>query len=409
MSVFMQHATTAHARIAATGEPDAPQQSRAGVTPTSSDSRRDLRVDFFRGLALWMILWGHCLHVTGDAHVALRITGYYWLFSDALEIFIFLSGYAFGIAYGRTYERSGLLICQVKAVNRCWQLYAANAICLVFVLAIVGGFGARNSIAYAHVAPLLDDPGRRLPQFLAMTCLPWLFQILPLYIVMLLPMPLMLAVARRSRVLALAISASIYLAAQLLPWLNYPSYEHAGATWFFNPFAWQFLFVLGLILAKHFHEGRAPLPRATWMVVLALLVTLSPVFWRVATFMAVRDIAGLGRFVEVLKTVTFPYVQGKGTLGPLRLVHFLAMVYLVAALLPHTLALWRHALARPLIQCGQASLEIYCLGVVLTYAVGVILLPGRTDVATHALLNVAAIVLSVAFAYLLKYRRETVK
>src|ERR1043166_4523850 len=57
----------------------------------------------------------------------------------------------------------------------------------------------------------------------------------------------------------------------------------------------------------------------------------------------------------------------KSSLSPLRLLHFLALAILVSRLVPSD---W-HGLAKPammaMIRCGENSLAIYCLGVLLSF------------------------------------------
>jgi hypothetical protein len=56
---------------------------------------RDLRLDLFRGIGLWMIFLDHIPHDV-VAWLTLRNYG----FSDAAEFFVFISGYLAGFIYG---------------------------------------------------------------------------------------------------------------------------------------------------------------------------------------------------------------------------------------------------------------------------------------------------------------------
>src|SRR5438128_8840804 len=66
---------------------------------------RELRLDLFRGLALWLIFIDH---VSPDLLTWFTIRSYG--FSDAAEIFIFISGYTAAFVYGRALVDSGLVI-----------------------------------------------------------------------------------------------------------------------------------------------------------------------------------------------------------------------------------------------------------------------------------------------------------
>src|ERR1051325_2724138 len=100
---------------------------RAGV------AQRDLRIDFFRGLALYMIIFDH---VPGDP--LSKLTYMHLGFSDAAEIFVFLSGVSCGIVYSRLLSRKGVG-CLLKRVSwRTLQIYSYYLIAsLITILVIV--------------------------------------------------------------------------------------------------------------------------------------------------------------------------------------------------------------------------------------------------------------------------------
>src|SRR5205085_6980066 len=75
---------------------------------------------------------------------------------------------------------------------------------------------------------------------------PTFLDILPLYIVMLVIFPAILLGLRRNWLLVLIPSAIIYLAVQVFG-ISVPAYPE-GHVWYFNPLAWQFLFVAGAVL-----------------------------------------------------------------------------------------------------------------------------------------------------------------
>ena len=59
-------------------------------------SGRDIRLDLFRGLALWFIFVDHI-----PTNVVSWFTVRNYGFSDATEVFVFISGYTAVIAYAR--------------------------------------------------------------------------------------------------------------------------------------------------------------------------------------------------------------------------------------------------------------------------------------------------------------------
>ena len=116
----------------------------AAAKSASARSRgaRDLRLDFFRGLALIFIFFNH---VPGNAMSWL--TNRYWGFSDATEIFVFVSGYTAAIAYGGVALRRGPIVAAVRVLHRVWQLYAAHIFLFVIYTAEI-----------AYVAHRFENP-----------------------------------------------------------------------------------------------------------------------------------------------------------------------------------------------------------------------------------------------------------
>src|SRR6202162_3584720 len=82
---------------------------------------RELRLDLFRGLALWLIFVDH---MSPDILTWFTIRSYG--FSDAAEIFIFISGYTAAFVYGRVMRESGFVIATARILRRVWQIYVAN-------------------------------------------------------------------------------------------------------------------------------------------------------------------------------------------------------------------------------------------------------------------------------------------
>ena len=84
---------------------------------------RELRLDLFRGLALWLIFIDH---VSPDLLSWFTIRSYG--FSDAAEIFIFISGYTAAMVYGRAMLRFGFVIATARILKRVWEIYAAHVL-----------------------------------------------------------------------------------------------------------------------------------------------------------------------------------------------------------------------------------------------------------------------------------------
>ena len=100
------------------------------VPVAAAATGRDLRLDLFRGLALWLIFLDH---VPNNIVAWFTIRNYG--FSDATEIFIFISGYTAAFVYGRAMRTAGFVVATARVLKRAWQIYVAH----VFLFAALNG------------------------------------------------------------------------------------------------------------------------------------------------------------------------------------------------------------------------------------------------------------------------------
>src|SRR5580693_8245435 len=215
---------------------------------------RDLRLDFFRGVALI------CIFID---HIPENYLNYFTLsaigFSDAAEVFIFISGFTASLVYGRAMALRGVLFATVQVMRRAWQLYVAHIFLFVIFIAEVSYTAStfKNPMynEEMRVADFLDEPHIAVVKALLLEFQPTFLDILPMYIVMLLIFPVVLLGMQRHWLLVLVPSALVYLAVQLLG-IAVPAYPE-GHVWFFNPLAWQFLFVAGALLGNPNMPGQA--------------------------------------------------------------------------------------------------------------------------------------------------------
>ena len=95
--------------------------------PIPAPGERDLRLDLFRGIALWLIFLDHI-----PSNIVNWITIRNYGFSDATEIFVFISGYTAAFVYGRAMRERGVVVASARILKRAWQVYVAH----VFLFAI---------------------------------------------------------------------------------------------------------------------------------------------------------------------------------------------------------------------------------------------------------------------------------
>ena len=324
---------------------------------------RDHRIDFFRGLALIFIFWDH-VPDNPFAQLTLRNFG----FSDAAEVFVFLAGYAAVLAYGRVAQRDGYGVACLRILRRTWVLYVAHIFLLTLLMGIV--FVANNHVETRDMVRemgleyFVGNPQQALADELLLRFKPNLTDPLPLYILLMGALPLILPIMMRSAAVAVGLSITLYMMVPLFGW-NLRAYE-GGGFWYFNPLAWQLIFVLGGALAMYTQRRSVPRTTATrpsWQqplflsAVLYLLITGTIAFlWK---FPAVHDALLPKAFTDLI------YPIDKTNLSPLRLIHFIALVYVVAKLLPASHKWIDNWPAQQTCRMGRYSLEIFCLGVLL--------------------------------------------
>src|SRR6476659_10150032 len=189
--------------------------------PPTAPAGRDLRLDLFRGLALWLIFVDHI-----PANIVNWITIRNYGFSDAAEIFVFISGYTAAFVYGRTMQQSGVIVSSARILKRAWTVYIAHIFIFVIFMAEIAYLtrGMDNPLYTEEIGALdfMKEPGDTLIQAVLLKFKPNFMDVLPLYIVLLLAFPPVLWLLRRAPNTALAASAVLYTLSWNLSW-NLPS------------------------------------------------------------------------------------------------------------------------------------------------------------------------------------------
>jgi hypothetical protein len=319
---------------------------------------RDLRLDLFRGVALWLIFLDHI-----PQNVVNWFTIRNYGFSDATEIFIFISGYTAAFVYGRAMRERGIIIASARVLRRAWQIYVAHIFLFTIFMAEIAYVAATfDNPLYAEEMNILDflkQPDVTIFQALLLKFKPVNMDVLPLYIVLLLLFPPMLWLLLRQPAFALAGSAAVYALAWNFDW-NLPAYPNG--VWFFNPFAWQLLFVFGAWCALGGAQRLAGVLRSRIVLGIAIAYLLFAFAITLTWY-----VEPLGRFVPLWLS-DWMYPINKTNLDVLRFAHFLALAAVTVRFVPRDWPALRSPYFVPAIRCGQHSLEIFCLGVFLAFA-----------------------------------------
>ena len=284
-------------------------------------------------------------------------------FSDATEIFIFISGYTAAFVYGKVMLERGFVISSARILRRAWQIYVAHiflfAIYMAEISYVARSFDNPLFAEEMNILDFLKQPDVTIIQALLLKFKPVNMDVLPLYIVLMVMFPPILWLLQRSPTIALAVSAGVYAIAWKFG-LNLPAYPEG--VWYFNPFAWQLLFVFGawcaLGGAKRLTvllNSRVTLALAIAYLVIAFFVALS---WHLPMLHPLVPTA--------LEDVIYPI--DKTNLDVLRFAHFLALATVTVWFIPRDWPPLNSRALYPAILCGQHSLEIFCLGVFLAFA-----------------------------------------
>jgi hypothetical protein len=319
---------------------------------------RDLRLDLFRGLALWLIFLDHI-----PQNVVNWFTIRNYGFSDATEIFIFISGYTAAFVYGRAMRERGFLVSSARILRRAWQIYVAHIFLFTIFMAEIAYVAATfDNPLYAeemNILNFLKEPDVTIFEALILKFKPVNMDVLPLYIVLLLLFPPTLVLLLRQPAIALAGSALLYVLTWSFDW-NLPAYPNG--VWFFNPFAWQLLFVFGAWCALGGAQRLAGVLRSR--ILLSIAVAYLAFSFAITLTWYIEP---LERFVPGWLSA-WMYPIDKTNLDVLRFAHFLALAVVTVRFVPRDWPGLKWPFLQPAIRCGQHSLEIFCLGVFLAFA-----------------------------------------
>ena len=347
---------------------------------------RDLRIDFFRGLALYMIIFDH---IPGDP--LSKFTYARLGFSDAAEIFVFLSGVSCGIVYSRVLSRQGVSGLLRGVSWRALQIYTYYLIAsLVTILLIVV---SRDVIAIpdnhqAFIA-LREDPLAAIQSAIFLVSPPDLPGILVLYLELTLFSIPMFHPHRRmeQRGGVSRLSGGLWLLAQIHPDLLPRLADHS----YFNPIAWQFIFCIGMFVGTWYNSDEMSLEifrKRPWVLLACTIVGVG-LLYQLARTLAHHQLLNLGTLAVSDATLS----QMKENLSAIRLLHFLGVAFLVAICVRPSSPILSWPGAGAIIKSGRSSLQVFCLGAILSVMLNLFVAVERPGGIERVILDCAAILL----------------
>ena len=310
-------------------------------------------IDFWRGLALVSIFVNH---IPGFFYE--RFTHKNFGQSDSAELFVFLAGWALRlVADSRNAPlTSTRLVLRLGA--RALTIYTAqiliSAIAIALTAAASMAFDNPLLLEWNNAAAVFQDPVPTHVGLVLLTHQLGFFDILPLYVVLMLAAPAIAILHRFARHALLPLSLAVYATALAFQ-INLPTWPVDGY-WYFDPFAWQAVFILGFVLAKD--EGLGGLARRHLRTlrifgVLGVIVGLG---------IALSDIAPDPTRMPDPKLF---FIFDKTYLSPARLLHFLALAAAFAGSFARVKR-FANPLAESLSMLGRNSLNVFCVGSILS-------------------------------------------
>lgn len=362
--------------------------------------QRDIRLDFFRGIGMFIIFIAHVPYNAWTNYIPARFG-----FSDATEIFVFCSGMASAIAFGRLFEERGFRVGATRIAYRCWQVYWAHISIFMLITAsmvvadnwLETGGGYQKGLSLVNF--LSGDTGTNLVGLLTLTYVPNFFDILPMYLVILAMIPVVMALKKLGRAYVFAAILVTWFFATL-GWINLPAEPWSDRVWFFNPFAWQLVFFTGFA----FIRGWLPAPPITRPLMIAAAVFVVAAI----PFHHIWFLNNVPFFNDAHKALGL--LVDKTGFGLFRYVHFLALAYLAYSLAgPNgdNIRTIKGPFVAICCKVGQQALAVFLAGQLLSMLGGIYLNELGHTYFNTALVNFAGFALLIAVAYIAAYFKSS--
>jgi hypothetical protein len=352
-------------------------------------SEREARIDVLRGAALLMIFIDH-IPFNGLAYFTLHN----FALCDAAEVFVLLSGISAALAYGTAIDRDGWGSAIRRIARRCWQIYLAQVGLFLATLVIGRLWNSYFHLPTTIFAAVVQQPIKGVLLGFLLAVQPDYLNILPLYIIMLAFFPVIWLVVRRSIVLALVGSASLWLVSEWIPGINLPNWATHGG-WYFDPLAWQFLMTIGVVFARLSARNGGNLPS-------------HPVLAGAAAAFLLFTLPQTEAWQNLGLPVPWSFAldaSDKTHLSWPRLLSVVALAYLVFAS-GRARALAGSSPLRSMQACGRHSLEVFVVGCVFALLGRLLFRVTDHGLATQMLVNGAGIAAMIGAAWWTDRRRR---
>ncbi|HEY7608777.1 MAG TPA: OpgC domain-containing protein [Alphaproteobacteria bacterium] len=347
-------------------------------------------VDFWRGFALVTIFINHIPGIFYE-----RLTHRNFSISDSADLFVFLAGWSLRLLVGNP-DRASPAYLVVRLGGRALQIYAAQILIIAIAIGMLAAaavlLGNPLLLEWHNAAAVFYDP---VPTHVGLAILTHhlgYFDILPLYVVLMLMAPAVALIDRYARWLLLPLSLAVYFAALGFR-VTLPSWPVQGE-WFFNPIAWQVVFMLGFVLARSDGAGGFARRNIAWLRIVSVPIVIAGalVIWN-------------DWWPDPTKVPhpTLFFIQSKSYVTPMRLVQFLALIALFSATYPYI----RRAapgLVEFLSLLGRNSLNVFCVASLLGLGGQIVRFIYRGGIVADTAVLAAGIAMLALTAWLSEWR-----
>jgi len=358
-------------------------------------TRQPNAIDFWRGFALITIFINHIPGLFFETFTHKHVS-----ISDSADLFVFLAGWALRLTVGSPTDPTPTGLVLSRLGGRIVKIYAAQLLmsCLAIAMLATAAKILENPalLEWHNAAAIFYDPINAHIGLALLTYQLGYFDILPLYVVLMMLAPLIIVLHRYARSALLPLSFGIYLCALVFE-VSPQSWPTSG-TWFFNPLAWQFLFVLGFLFAgaedgigwsARRHAGLLRIVAAPMVVLGALMMQFD--WWPDPTAMPEPKLL---------------FIAAKTYMTPIRLIQFLALVAVFSAVYP-LLARAAPAMSQFLSKLGRNSLNVFCVGSLLSLGFQIVRFVYERSVVVDTAILITGICLLGLTAWISEWRGAT--
>jgi hypothetical protein len=348
-------------------------------------------VDFWRGFALVSIFINH---VPGIYYS--RFTHANFSVSDSADLFVFLAGWSVRLLIGSGDRQLPVRHVVLRLSERAFQIYAAQILIAMLAIAMLAAAAILLAnpllLEWHNAAAVFNDPVATHIGLVLITHQLGYFDILPLYVVLMLMAPGIATLDRFAPNWVLPLSATLYCATLAVP-IPMPTWPLDGQ-WFFNPLAWQFVFVLGFVLAKE--EGVGGLVRRhiipIRVVALLIVVGLFFVAWNNWWYDPTK-----------MPQPRLFFILDKTYATPLRLIQFLSLVAVFSITFPFIrwAVPW---LVYFFSMLGRNSLPVFCMGSLLSLAGQITRFVYRGYISVDTVVVIVGIIIMMLTAWFSEWR-----